>query len=160
LSRFQRGEVWLVDLGMTAKVRPCLVLSVPPGDADRALVTLVPHTTSVRASRFETPLRVPFLREGAFDAQGIVTVPHVKLLRKLGRLRSEQLRVRSSILGPRTHDLSLEQTPHARPLVNLETSAGRARVAQLLTLCTLGRSEVGLTHESRTSRGGEAPERG
>ena len=35
---------------------------------------------------------MPFLREGAFDAQGIVTVPHVKLLRKLGRLRSEQLR--------------------------------------------------------------------
>jgi mRNA interferase MazF len=55
-------------------------------------VTLVPHTTSVRESRFETPLRVPFLREGAFDAQGIVTLPQVKLLRKLGRLRSEQLR--------------------------------------------------------------------
>ena len=24
-----RGDVWLVDLGMVAKVRPCLVLSVP-----------------------------------------------------------------------------------------------------------------------------------
>ena len=24
-----RGEVWLVDLGYAAKVRPCLVLSVP-----------------------------------------------------------------------------------------------------------------------------------
>ena len=25
----QRGEVWLADLGLAAKVRPCLILSVP-----------------------------------------------------------------------------------------------------------------------------------
>jgi hypothetical protein len=25
-----RGEVWLADLGIAAKIRPCLVLSVPP----------------------------------------------------------------------------------------------------------------------------------
>jgi mRNA interferase MazF len=24
-----RGEVWLVDLGLAAKTRPCVVLSVP-----------------------------------------------------------------------------------------------------------------------------------
>jgi len=42
-----RGEVWLTDLGMVAKVRPCLVLSVEPGTADRVLFTLVPHTTSI-----------------------------------------------------------------------------------------------------------------
>jgi hypothetical protein len=29
--------VWIVDLAMTAKVRPAVVLSVPPDDADRAL---------------------------------------------------------------------------------------------------------------------------
>jgi mRNA-degrading endonuclease toxin of MazEF toxin-antitoxin module len=39
-----RGEVWLADLGMAAKVRPALAISVPADDADRALVTLVPHT--------------------------------------------------------------------------------------------------------------------
>lgn len=38
-----RGDVWLVDLGLAAKVRPALVLSVPPGPSDRALVTLVPR---------------------------------------------------------------------------------------------------------------------
>jgi len=32
-----RGEVWLVDLGMVAKIRPCLVFSVPAaGPNDRA----------------------------------------------------------------------------------------------------------------------------
>jgi mRNA-degrading endonuclease toxin of MazEF toxin-antitoxin module len=35
-----RGDVWLADLGMAAKVRPCLVLSVTPGAADRVLFTL------------------------------------------------------------------------------------------------------------------------
>jgi len=41
-----RGEVWLVDLGLAAKVRPCLVLSIPFQDEDRALVSVVSHTTS------------------------------------------------------------------------------------------------------------------
>lgn len=86
-----RGEVWLVDLGLAAKVRPALVLSVPAGDADRALVTLVGHTTSVRGSRFEIAVPVPFLREGAFDAQSLVTIPHAKLIRRLGRLHPIQL---------------------------------------------------------------------
>ena len=44
-----RGEVWLVDLGMVAKIRPCLVLSIPCDEAnDRVLTTLIPHTTSTR----------------------------------------------------------------------------------------------------------------
>ena len=53
-----RGEVWLVDLGYAAKVRPCLVLSIPAADEDRALATLIPHTTSVRVqgSRLQSGL--------------------------------------------------------------------------------------------------------
>ena len=87
----QRGEVWIVDLGLAAKVRPCLVLSVPARDEDRSLVTLVPHTTSVRGSRFECKVPVPFLRAGAFDAQNIVTVPIPRLLRCLGSLKQQQI---------------------------------------------------------------------
>ena len=51
----RRGEVWLVDLGLAAKIRPCLVLSVPVADEDRTLVTAIPHTTSLRGTRFEVP---------------------------------------------------------------------------------------------------------
>ena len=87
----QRGEVWLVDLGMTAKVRPALVISVPADDTDRAVVTLVPHTTSPRQSRFEVPIAVAFLRAGVFDAQSLITIPHVKLIRSLGRLNATNL---------------------------------------------------------------------
>ena len=86
-----RGEVWLVDLGLAAKIRPCLVLSIPAAEADRSLVTVVPHTTSLRGTRFEVAVSVPFLRPGGFDAQGIVTVPTVRLMRHLGTLKPEQL---------------------------------------------------------------------
>ena len=86
-----RGEVWIVDLGLAAKVRPCLVLSVPYSDDERALVTLVPHTTSVRNSRFECSVSARFLKPGAFDGQGIVTVPASKLLHSIGRLSAADL---------------------------------------------------------------------
>jgi len=86
-----RGEVWLVDLGYAAKVRPCLVLSISAEDQDRALATLVPHTTSLRNSRFEVKLNIRFLREGGFDTQNLVTIPHAKLIRKLGTVSDTQI---------------------------------------------------------------------
>ena len=87
----KRSEIWLVDLGMTAKVRPALVISIPADDVDRALATVVPHTTSPRNSRFEVAIQVPFLKSGVFDAQNLITIPHAKLVRALGRLSSSQL---------------------------------------------------------------------
>lgn len=86
-----RGEVWLVDLGLAAKVRPGLVFSVPIQETDRSLVTLVPHTTSLRGSRFEVQVATRFLKPGAFDAQGLITVPLARLVRRLGVLSADQL---------------------------------------------------------------------
>ncbi|MHC4399781.1 MAG: type II toxin-antitoxin system PemK/MazF family toxin [Planctomycetota bacterium] len=87
-----RGEVWLVDLGLAAKVRPCVVLSISVENADRALVTVVPHTTSPRGSRFEVASHARFLRPGVFDAQNLVTIPLAKLMRKLGDLPDDGLK--------------------------------------------------------------------
>ena len=87
-----RGEVYMVDLGLAAKVRPCLALSVPLEESDRSLVTLIPHTTALRQSRFEIAASPRFLRPGAFDAQGIVTVPTVRLMNRLGTLSADQIR--------------------------------------------------------------------
>jgi mRNA interferase MazF len=81
----------MVDLGLAAKVRPCLVLSVPLEESDRSLITVIPHTTALRQSRFEIAVPVRFLRSGAFDAQGIVTVPTTRLMNRLGALTAEQL---------------------------------------------------------------------
>lgn len=87
-----RGEVWLVDLGMVAKVRPCLVMSIPATvDNDRVLTTIVPHTTSTRNSRFEITTATRFLKPGAFDVQNVITIPTVKLIRKLGNLPPEDM---------------------------------------------------------------------
>ena len=86
-----RGEVYMIDLGLAAKVRPCAVLSAPTEESDRSLVTVIPHTTALRQSRFEIVVPVRFLRPGAFDAQGIVTVPTVRLMNHLGTLTTEQL---------------------------------------------------------------------
>ena len=88
-----RGEVYVVDLGLAAKVRPCVVVSIPIEETDRSLVTVVPHTTSLRQSRFEIAAASPrFLKSGAFDVQGIVTVPTVRLMNRLGTLSTDQMR--------------------------------------------------------------------
>jgi mRNA interferase MazF len=87
----ERGEVWVVDLGYAAKTRPGVVISIASLDQDRALTTLVPHTTSTRASRFEVEIPKSFLKGGAFDAQSIVTVPSVKVFKRLGKLTAEEL---------------------------------------------------------------------
>jgi mRNA interferase MazF len=81
----------LADLGIAAKTRPGLVMSVPPEPQDRVLVTLVPHTTSVQGTRFEVVIAKPFLKPGAFDAQGLVTVATARLLRKLGDLQPAEM---------------------------------------------------------------------
>jgi mRNA interferase MazF len=60
---------------MIEKARPVLILSIPFSDADRALVTVVFHTTALRSSQFEVKIGVPFLKEGAFVAQSIATYP-------------------------------------------------------------------------------------
>ena len=91
MSRINRGEIWLVDLGMVAKIRPALVLSVPPSDVDRALVTVIPHTTSIRGSSAEVAVNSTFLKPGAFDAQNLITIPQAKLIRKLGEPATSDL---------------------------------------------------------------------
>jgi len=64
-----RGEVWLVDLGMIQKVRPALILNRAFGDTDRALISVIPHTTTLRDSDLEIAVGVPFLQPGAFLVQ-------------------------------------------------------------------------------------------
>jgi mRNA interferase MazF len=92
MPRADHGSVWIVDLGLVAKVRPCLVPSVATDPHDRVLVTLVPHTTSVQGTRYEFAVQARFPHgDGVFDAQQAATVPQVKLMRKLGDFPPDQL---------------------------------------------------------------------
>ena len=86
-----RGEVWLVDLGMIQKVRPALILNRSFKDEDRTLITVIPHTTTLRGSELEIRFNVPFLQPGAFLVQNPITISAVKAERFLGRLTAQQL---------------------------------------------------------------------
>lgn len=86
-----RGEIWLIDLGYAAKTRPSVVLSVAYGDDDRAIVSFVPRTTSLRGTRYEVPHVARGFDPGGFDAQGISGIPSVKLIRKLGTVEPATL---------------------------------------------------------------------
>jgi len=87
-----RGEVWLVDFGMVEKVRPALILSGPCEANDRAIITVIPHTTTLRGSRFEINIPLSFLKPGAFLVQSPATLPSVRALRLLGRMTEPQIR--------------------------------------------------------------------
>jgi mRNA interferase MazF len=55
-------------------------------------MTIVPHTTSVQGTRFEVAVRAKFLQAaGVFDAQQVVTVPQVKLVKRLGYPAAESI---------------------------------------------------------------------
>ena len=86
------GEIWMVDLGMAAKVRPCLILTAQPRNDELDVFTMVAHTTAVRGNRWEVPIPKLFLDpDGAFDVQRIATVASVKLERKLGELTVSEM---------------------------------------------------------------------
>ena len=71
--------------------RPVLIVSVECGDVDRAIVTVLPHTTETRQSSFEIPIKTSFLRPGAFLVQGFSTYPKAWAIRKLGTLQTTQM---------------------------------------------------------------------
>jgi mRNA interferase MazF len=77
---------------MVEKVRPALILSGPSGASDRDVVTVIPHTTTLRGSRFEVRVPLPFLKEGAFLAQSPATVPSRRAEKYLGKMAGEQVR--------------------------------------------------------------------
>jgi mRNA interferase MazF len=86
------GEIWRVDVGLAAKVRPALILSDYPADNELALLLIVPHTTSMRGSRWEFPIPKLFLRDGAFHLQQIQSVSLSRFDSKLGDLTADEFR--------------------------------------------------------------------
>lgn len=99
MARLQPGEVWLIDLGLAAKVRPCLILSEYPADDELALVIVIPHTTAVRRNRWELPIPKRFLKPGVFHLQQIQPVSLARLQKKLGTLtRDEFQSVKSTLV--------------------------------------------------------------
>lgn len=91
MPRTQPGEVWLVDLGLVAKTRPCVVLSDFPTEDELALIVVIPHTTALRSNRWELNIPKPFLKPGAFHLQQIQAISIARLEKRLGTLTSDEI---------------------------------------------------------------------
>ncbi len=100
MSKALRGDVWQVDFGLAAKVRPALLLTDESDDDNELdVVTLVLHTTSLRGNAWQVSIPKPFLKPGAFHCQQVQTVSAAKLLRRLGVLTpNERQRVDAVLL--------------------------------------------------------------
>jgi mRNA interferase MazF len=99
MPRPSPGEVWRVDLGLAAKVRPCLILSDYPADDELAPIVVAPHTTAVRGNRWELAIPKPFLEPGVFHLQQVQPVSLPRLDRKLGALTTEEyIRVGAALI--------------------------------------------------------------
>jgi mRNA interferase MazF len=87
------GELYLVDLGMVGKVRPAVVISREDPESPRALAICAPLTTQNRGSAYEVALgKLRFLdKESWVNVQGLTSLGHERLIRRLGRITPPQL---------------------------------------------------------------------
>ena len=92
------GEVWMIDFGMAAKVRPALLLTGEPAPDELDLITVLLHTTALRGNRWELNIAKPFLKPGAFHLQQVQTLSTAKLERRLGLLTPDEMsRIRNAL---------------------------------------------------------------
>lgn len=107
------GEVYWVDLGMQAKLRPLMVVSREDPNVERALSVCVPLTTQIRGGRYEESLPrvkwMPGTARGVANVLGITHIEHHRLGRRAGRYEGHVLaRVRERIawmLELKTHQI-------------------------------------------------------
>jgi mRNA interferase MazF len=91
MKDFDRGDVVLVDLGMAAKVRPCVVVSIAQPDHQRNLAVVVPLTTEMRGGECEVHFAKPrWLRqESVVNVLGIAGVDCARIIRRIAPFPKE-----------------------------------------------------------------------
>ena len=93
MTKFDRGDVVIVDLGLAAKVRPCVVVSVRRPDAQRSMSVVVPLTTEIRGGECEVPFpKPPWLKqESVVNVLGIAGVDNARITRRIAVFPGENL---------------------------------------------------------------------
>jgi mRNA interferase MazF len=112
------GEVWLVDLGLSAKTRPVIIVSRYDPTPPRALILYIPVTTQNRGSNYEVELpTLSFLRQGSVaNVQGLGSIPAARLERKLGELPNEtMLEIKQALIFALDLEGTLQQDSAADP---------------------------------------------
>ena len=97
---FRRGDVVLVDLGSVAKVRPCVVISIPNAETQRNMSVVAPLTTEIRGGECEVPFTKPrwLAQQSVINVIGLVGVDNAKIERLLGPLPTESLAAIDQVL--------------------------------------------------------------
>ena len=100
MTSFSRGDVVMVDLGMAAKVRPCVVVSIPNPDSQRNMSVVVPMTTEIRGGESEVPFPKPaWLRqESVVNVLGIAGVDNAKIERRISAFPADKMLAIESVL--------------------------------------------------------------
>jgi mRNA interferase MazF len=82
------GEMYIVDLGISGKLRPMVVVSREDFDPPRALTICAPVTTAYRASKYEVDIGKPrFMRMHSYvNVQGLQAIQNHELGKRIGML--------------------------------------------------------------------------
>jgi mRNA interferase MazF len=96
----ENGDIVLVDLGMVAKVRPCLVLCANP-DSERTVSIVAPLTTEVRGGESEVPFPKPpwLAKPCVVNLSGLGSVERHRIHRRLGRFPPERFREAKKVIA-------------------------------------------------------------
>jgi mRNA interferase MazF len=92
------GEVYVVDLGLTVKVRPAVVLSRYDPDRPLSVISFASITSQHRNSVYEIALgKLPFLKEESWiNVQSVSSIQLNRLIKLLGKLNEQQMRIGNS----------------------------------------------------------------
>jgi mRNA-degrading endonuclease toxin of MazEF toxin-antitoxin module len=105
MAKFERGDVVVVDLGMTGKTRPCVVISVRQPDRQRNMSVVVPMTTEIRGGECEVTFPKPawLSQESVVNTLGIAGVDNARIVRRIAPFPKEPfdkvLEVTARMLG-------------------------------------------------------------
>ncbi|HEY2328601.1 MAG TPA: type II toxin-antitoxin system PemK/MazF family toxin [Verrucomicrobiae bacterium] len=100
MTAFSRGDVVVVDLGMAAKMRPCVVVSIGQPDRQRNMSVVVPMTTEIRGGKCEISFPKPaWLRqESVVNVLGIAGVDNTKIERRIAAFPADKMLEIESVL--------------------------------------------------------------
>jgi len=96
----KNGDILLVDLGMVAKIRPCLVLCADP-DSERTVSLVAPLTSEVRGGESEVSFpKPPWLAKPCVaNLSGLGSVERHRLQRRLGQFPPEKFDEAKKVLA-------------------------------------------------------------
>ncbi len=94
------GDIVLVDLGMVAKIRPCLVLCANP-DSERTVSLVAPLTTEIRGGESEISFPKPpwLAKPCVVNLSGLGSVERHRLQRRLGQFPPERFQQAKKVLA-------------------------------------------------------------